>query len=136
MSVKWAMNTTATSLLLAEFENVKESSGFGLRWAIGNALGVLASDDILDELIKLATDKKYGTARQMIVFGLGKLKDQQVIDVLINLLNDDDVISHAVTALGKLKTKKAIPHIKPLLNHPKPLVRREAKKAIMKIEKN
>ncbi len=133
LSVPWARE--AASLLLAEFEQAEDSTGTGIRWAIGNALEVLANDEIAEGMIRLATNREYGTARQMVVVGLGKLKDPRILDVLTELLGDEDVVGHAVMALGKLRTKTARSRIESLLNHPKPLVRKEAKKALARIDK-
>jgi hypothetical protein len=135
LSVKWARDTAAPRLLVTEFEQADSPTVEGLRWAIGSALEVLANDEIADEMIKLATDRRYGKAREMVVVGLGKLKDPRVPDVLMNLLADDEVVGHAVMALGKLRVKPARSRIEPLLNHPKPWVRKEAKKALANIDK-
>lgn len=132
LSVPWAGD--AAPLLLAEFERVDDATGTGLRWAIGNALEVLANDDIADGMIRLATDRRYGKAREMIVVGLGKLKNPRVTDVLLNLLSDEEVVGHAVMALGKLRARGARSRIEPLLNHSKPWVRKEAKKALASID--
>lgn len=133
LSVKWARH--AAPLLLAEFERADDPKGTGLRWAIGSALEVLSNDEIADGMIKLATDRRYGKAREMVVVGLGKLRDARVTDVLLNLLSDDEVVGHAVMALGKLRARTARSRIEPLLNHPKPWVRKEAKKALASIDK-
>ena len=135
LSVKWARHTSASRLLLDEFEQADDPTGSGLRWAIGNALEVLASNEIADSMIALATNRAYGTAREMIVAGLGKLKDPRVTDVLVNLLDDDEVVGHAVIALGKLRANAARSHIEPLLAHPKAWVRKEAKRALLRIDK-
>lgn len=134
LSVKWAKRTAAAPLLVAEFERAEDPTGAGLRWAIGNALEVLASDEIADDMIRLATDRNYGRAREMVVVGLGKLKDARVLDVLVNLLTDEDVVGHAVMALGKLRAKVARLRIVSLLSHPKPWVRIEAKRALARID--
>ena len=133
LSVPWAGD--AAPLLLAEFERVEDATGTGLRWAIGNALDVLANDEIAGQMINLATDRRYGKAREMVVLGLGKLKDGRVTGVLLNLLGDDEVVGHAVMALGKLRARTARSRIEPLLNHPKSWVRKEAKKALERIDK-
>jgi hypothetical protein len=133
LSVPWAKDAAAP--LLSEFERAEDDTGTGLRWAIGNALEVLASDEIADGMIKLATDRRYGEARQMVVVGLGKLKDARVADVLLELLVDDEVVGHAVMALGKLGAKTARSRIEPLLDHPRPWVRKEAKRALATIDK-
>jgi HEAT repeat protein len=135
LSVKWAKDTAAPKLLVTEFERAEDPTGAGLRWAIGNALEVLANDDIADGMIRLATDRRYGKAREMVVVGLGKLKNPRVTDVLLNLLSDEEVVGHAVMALGKLRARGARSRIEPLLNHSKPWVRKEAKKALASIDK-
>lgn len=134
LSVKWARDTMVPKLLVTEFEQAEDSTGTGLRWAIGNAIEVLANDGIADGMIRLATDRRYGKAREMIVLGLGKLKYPHVTDVLLNLLTDEEVVGHAVMALGKLRARMARSRIESLLNHPKPWVRKEAKKALASID--
>lgn len=135
LSVKWARHTAAPKLLVKEFEQAHDPTGTGLRWAIGNALEILANDDLADDLIRLATDRRFGKAREMVVLALGKLKDPQAPGILIRLLADDDVQGHAVMALGKLRVTAVRDRIEALLNHPKPWVRKEAKKALANIDK-
>ena len=71
----------------------------------------------------------------MVVVGLGKLTDPRVVDVLIGLLDDDDVVGHAVMALGRLKAKTARSPIESLLRHPNTWIRKEAKRALARIDK-
>lgn len=133
LSVPWAKSLAP--LLVVEFERAADPTGTGLRWAIGNALEVLASDMISDELIRLATSRRFGRARQMVTVGLAKLRDPRVTGVLMSLLADEDVVGHAVMALGKLRAKEARAKIAPLLEHPTPWVRKEARRAMASIEK-
>jgi HEAT repeat protein len=135
LSVKWARNTPASKALVDEFERAEGPTADGLRWAIGNSLEVLANDEIADEMIEVATDRRYGKAREMVVVGLGKLKDARVTDVLLKLLDDDEVVGHAVMALGRLRARAARSRIESLLNHPKPWIRKEVKKALSSIDK-
>ena len=141
LSVKWATKVPMLlALLIDEFKQACDDpaiSESGIPWAIGNALYVLANEKNAEDMINLSADNRYGSARQMIVLGLGKLKVNidRAVNVLINLLNDSHVVGHAVIALGKLKAKDAIPYIEPLLNHQKSWVRKEAKKAIERIKK-
>lgn len=133
LSVPWA--TDAAPLLVTEFEQADDTSGTGFRWLVANALEVLANDDIAEHLIRMATESRFGKAREMIVLGLAKLKDPRVPSVLTELLSDVDVVGHAVIALGKLRVNTARSHIEPLLHHPQPWVRREAKRALANIDK-
>jgi len=71
----------------------------------------------------------------MLVIALGKMKNPHAVDLLIELLGDDEVVGHALAALGKRRDQKARPCIERLLNHPKAWVRGEAKKAIAKLNR-
>jgi hypothetical protein len=134
LSVPWAQPCAARPLI-NEFERVADPTGTDLRWAIGNALEVVADESVLDELLRLAADRRYGRAREMVVLGLGKMKDPRAVNVLIDLLFDEEVAGHAVMALGKLRATAARTHVERFLNHPKTWVRKEAKKALASIDK-
>lgn len=133
LSVPWATGV-AEDVLLAEFRAAPESENLRLKWAIANALEVLASDKIFDDLVELSRDKRHGRAREMLVLALGKMKNPKAAEVLIGLLDDDEVVGHAVIALGKLKAEQARTHLQRLASHPKRWVRKEAIKAIAKID--
>lgn len=87
-----------------------------------------------DDLIALAKEQSYGPARQMVVLGLGRFATEQVDLALIDLLEDDEVAGYAAMALGRIRSQRAAPTISRLLNHPKPWVRKEANKALVKIQ--
>jgi HEAT repeat protein len=133
LSVPWARRTEAPVLLVEEFR--KSKSDFGLNWAIGNALSVVADDNVLDDIVSLIWDKTYGKAREMLVVALGNMKSPDVKYTLIKLLDDEDLAGYAIMALGKLKCKEARPAIERFRTHPKSWVRREAKKALARIDK-
>jgi len=134
LSVPYA-KPLAAGPLIDEFRRAEEESPTGLRWVIGNALEVVGDDAVLDDMIELARDRRYGKAREMLVAGFGNMSDQRVIPVLLDLLKDDEVTGHAIMALGKLKPQVARPHVEPFLKHPNAWVRNEAKKTIAKIDK-
>jgi HEAT repeat protein len=102
-------------------------------WAIGNTMTIIISEEDIDEVIKIITDKSNGMSRQMFVLALGNIPSEKSEDVLIQVLNDDEIAPHALEALGKLKSKKARDKISELTNHPKSLIKKEAKKALKKI---
>lgn len=133
LSVPWA-NPEAIVPLINEFKKTPNSDEkAGLKWAIGNALAVIADDSILDEIISLSQDKEHGKAREMVVLSLSNMKDDRAVDVLVDLLNDDQVCGHAIMALGKLRASKVYPKIEMFLNHPKKWISEEARKALVKI---
>lgn len=116
-----------------QFRLVSDDNGFGIRWVVGNALGYLADDRMFDELAAIAEERRWGPARQMVVQALGRSKDPRAVRLLLGLLDDDDVVAHATFALGRQKDPAARPALERLLKHPKPLVRKEAKKALAKL---
>jgi HEAT repeat protein len=128
----------AEDALLGEFEKIQpqEPSNLQLlKWAIGNALSVVATDKSYERIVELLHDRRHGKSREMLAVALGNMKNPRAVDVLIELLNDDEVVGHALKALGKLIAQKARPQIEHFLNHAKPWVRREADKALAKIAK-
>lgn len=138
LAVKEAVGGDVSRAMIREFEGISPSappSMQALKWAIANTLSVVARDPVFEEIAALARDKQHGKAREMLAVALGNMKDSRAIDVLVKLLNDDEVAGHALMALGKLKAEKAKPAIERFLDHPKPWVRKEAERALRKIEK-
>jgi len=124
----------ATKPLIDEF--LKTSSDkMSLKWAIGNTIGEVAIDSDFDELASLVRDKSHGDSRQMIVASLGRIKHPQTEKLLIELLHDDEVAAHAVSALSTKKSVRALAAIEPLVDHHKPLVRKTATKAVKRLRK-
>jgi HEAT repeat protein len=135
LSVPWARPVAARPLI-DEFERVDERvdpTGTGLRWAIGNALSIVADDSVFDDLVRLVEDRTFGKARQMVVLGLGRSKRPEAVSVLIGLLDDEDVSGHAVKALAKLGVEEARPALERMVNDPRAWVRNEAKKALSRL---
>jgi HEAT repeat protein len=124
----------AAPLLIDEFQRVDPEQA-SLKWAIGNALDVVANDAVIDDMIRLATDKSHGKAREMVVSGLGNMSDRRVVPILIDLLEDEVVFVNAMLALSKLGATSARSSLERFLKHPQGWVRKEATKAIAQIDK-
>ena len=122
------------NVLFAEFN--KADSEKTVKWAIGNALAVVSTENDLPRLLAIAKAKQNGTSRQMVVLGLKRYNVPEVRKLLVDLLNDDDVVAHAISALGNLRAAEATPALTGLLTHRRSLVRRSAKAALEKIEKS
>jgi len=120
--------------LIKEFDRTPRSE-FALRWVIGNSVDVIMTDDMISEVVRIVTDKSNGKAREMFVRALGKTTSDIAEQTLLMLLDDDEVVAHAVAALGKMRSKRAAEPIRQLLEHHRALVRREAKKALQRILK-
>ncbi len=134
LTVKWARPAAALPLI-DEFCRVDDGSGTGLRWTIGNALAEVADDSVFEDVAELAEDRRWGRAREMVVVALGNMREPRAVDVLRRLLSDDEVAGHAVIALGNAHAKEAREDIESLLEHPKTWVRKEASKALAKLDR-
>ena len=129
LSVPWA-KSGATRILLDEFRQTSENQGASLKWAIGNALEVLADDSCAQELLALARDPQHGKAREMVVLALAKLNDPRAEGVLKELLSDEQVAGHAVLALSNRPSVRDLSELRPFLNHRQEWVRDAAKKGM------
>jgi HEAT repeat protein len=131
LSVPWAVE--AVPALIEQFRTVEDSTGLGLRWAIGNALEVTWDDAYFDELVELACDPAFGRAREMIVLGFKRSKRLEAGQVLVGLLGDDDVNGHAVKAISKFRIPEARVHLEPLTQDDRGWVRKEAVRALARL---
>ena len=62
------------------------------------------------------------------------LRSQESIKLLIRLLEDFEVAAFALYALGKLRAFEALPKIQTMVDHQNQLIRKEARRAMQKIE--
>ncbi len=132
LSVPWA-GLTAARALINLFRSTSESES-ALKWTIGNALAVIADDQVFSDIVELVREKRNGKSREMLAVALGNMTVSGAVDALLELLDDPEVAGHAVVALGKLKPAKARSSIERFLNHPRPWVRKEAKRALDRLE--
>jgi len=114
-------------------EEKKAAPAFSLAWAIGNALSIVDVKGFERQLIELCRNPKYGVARQMIVLGLGRLCSSEAEETAVELLDDEGVQLHAIGALGKMKSRRALFELERLLTDKRMAVRKEARKAITRI---
>jgi hypothetical protein len=131
LSVPWAKGVAARPLI----EEFRKAQNWLLKWAIGNALSVVADKSVFDEVVELVRDKRHGRAREMLPLALVKTKDPRVVPILIELLNDEEIAGHAVSALRRLAPPEARTAIEPFISHPKTWIRNEAKRTLAKIDK-
>lgn len=125
--------TEATETLIREF--YKASNNSELKWAIGNTMSLILDKNSINPMLKIVQEKEHGVSREMFVIALGKLKDKKVIPVLLKLINDPDVTGHVIMALSNFNDLNLVNHIKPFKNHKKTWIKKEAEKAIKKIDK-
>lgn len=108
------------------------------KWAIGNALSVVAGQGVVDEVVALLRDKRHGGTRSMLAWALFRLRPPETVDLLMELLQDEDdgVAIQSALVLGRLRVKEARELIeKRFLGHPGSWFRQQAKRALAKLEK-
>ena len=89
LGVKEARGIAARPLLEA-FRRAP-SDRWTYKWTIGNSLYVVADRTVVEDIMRLATDKAHGRSREMLVATLGRFKTPATTRVLIELLDDADV---------------------------------------------
>jgi HEAT repeat protein len=133
LSVPYAKRIAAPALI-AEFRSAPPEPP-GYKWTVGYAVSVVADDSVFDDIVSLALDKSQGPPRSLVVDALANMRNPGAVDVLTELLADDEVVGHAVCALGKLKAVRVRPLIEPILDHPDSGVRKQAQRALAKIDR-
>jgi HEAT repeat protein len=88
--------------LVQEFRRPEYADNFSLRWAIADTLATIAGPADADGIIELLRDRSGGRARQMLCDALVRTRDARRVDVLIELIADDDVAGHAISALRRI----------------------------------
>jgi HEAT repeat protein len=124
--------------LIKEFQNYKVSteSEEYTKWAIANAIFEVSDDSFYEDIVNLIKNKQYETGMigGMLVKAVAKMKNPLKKEILLDLLTNDDLKGYVIIELGRLKYKEALPQIKNYLNCEEEWVRKEAIKAIKKIE--
>jgi hypothetical protein len=131
LSVPW-LGDAGTAVFIEEFRKSAAINEM-VAWTIGNALSIVNVRGFENQIIELCRNPTYGMTRQMLVLGLGRFHDTAAEDTALDLLKDESVKLHAVIALGKMKSRRALPELEKLLADKKPIIRREARKAITSI---
>jgi HEAT repeat protein len=138
--VKTARSEAARAIV-AEFRNA-DMDAEAEKWAYGNALATLADDEIADELLELVRDRRHGDSRQMLCDALKRTKDPRAPDALIELIDDDDVAGHAISALRSYGPKSSLPYLRTAQQKleavltrrtASPLAKRQAQKALERL---
>ena len=124
--------TEASDVLLDEFYR---SDDLHYKWAIGNTISIIADPNIVSEMIEISLNKEHGAARGMIVYELGRFKDERIKDVLISLLDDEIMKGYALHSLKLLKDESTRKYAERFLDCDIDWVRKEAESMIRKLDK-
>ena len=103
------------------------------KWFIADCLYQIRSRRYINEYLEIISTVKYGQNRQMIILLVGKLKIEEAIPVLVELLEDEEVRLHAICALGDFKREEFRVHFERFVNDKHPGWRKYAKAALKKI---
>lgn len=103
------------------------------RWFISDCIYQIRSKNFVKEYLDIVSSKMFGRNRQMIVLLLGKLKEESAIPTLIDLLEDEEVRLHAISALGEFKREEFRCYFERFQNSTHPGWRKYAKSAIKKL---
>ena len=122
----------AVPLLLKDFY---DSNSVTDKWAIADTIYVIQSKSYIEEYIKIITDTELGISRQMIVLLVGKLKVEKAIPILEELLDDETVRLHALTALGYYKQERLCKHFEKYKESKNAALRKCAKNSLEMLTK-
>ncbi|SNY88135.1 hypothetical protein SAMN04244553_5097 [Nocardia amikacinitolerans] len=127
---KESRKTAAIPALISQFDHTKTINPY-VRWAAGNALySIPASKEYFEELAIIASDRGFGTYRQMVVNWLGKSRHFEAAAVAAAQLDDETVQGHALDALSRLRAKGFRTQVEPFLASKYPWYRRNAERII------
>jgi hypothetical protein len=107
------------------------------KWALANALAVVADDALYAQVVAVLRDRTHGWTRSGMVAALAHMPQHrhEAVDVLCALLDDADVAPQALITLGQLRDPRARGAIEPFCRHPDAWVRQQAQRAVAKMEK-
>jgi hypothetical protein len=141
-----AARPLAGPALVEEFKRVPISDDPRLlhyKWAIANALTVVSDDLLFEDIAALLLDERHNWPRSRLAIAMQRMMKRKpdAISVLAQVLDQDkgvegdaaDPAGTAIRVLGNLRAYETAPAIKPFLDHPEPLVRKEAEKALAKL---
>ena len=103
------------------------------RWFISDCIYQIGSKSFVKEYLDIVSNRMFGRNRQMVILLLGKLKEESAIPTLIDLLEDEEVRLHAISALGEFKREEFRCYFKRFQNSTHPGWRKYAKSAIKKL---
>jgi hypothetical protein len=105
LSVPEARSPAAWPIVHTQFLQERDPSTLGPKWALANALSVIAEESRVDELIELVRDRKHGENRAILVACFPRLADERLVPVLEELTQDPEIAADACKALDKLRRR-------------------------------
>lgn len=103
------------------------------RWFIADCLYQIRSRKYIPDYLKIISNPEYGINRQMVILLVGKLKVEEAVPILIDLLEDKEVRLHAISALGDYKREEFRPYFERFENDKHSGWRKYARAALKKL---
>jgi hypothetical protein len=123
--------------LIAELSLPEYANYEGLRWAIGSTLATIAGPSDADDIVHILRDSRQGKAREMLCAALVRTRSHHRVEVLLDLIDDDDLAGHAISALRRISDRDRIaelmrPKLEAVLarSSATPLAKRAARSAL------
>ncbi|MDE7252487.1 MAG: HEAT repeat domain-containing protein [Acetatifactor sp.] len=120
-------------MLLEDFHSTKTKDL--TRWFIGSCLYEIRSKSYIPEYLEIISNAAYGSNRQLLILLMGEWKVEDAIPILIELLEDEDVRLHAISALGYFKREEFRPYFERFENSKHSGWRKYARAALKKLDK-
>jgi hypothetical protein len=131
----WARPGAARPLV-AEFR-ASRNEGTMVRWTIGNALSVVATDDVLEDLVAILLERRYGKDREMFAVALARMNDRdRAVSALLEAAEDEQLLGHVLWALRLINDPRARELFESNVDNPIPWQRNEARRGLEKLRRS
>lgn len=125
--------------LLREFELIPGDthSSKNVKWAVGNAMSVIAQDSHFDQMVRIIQDRPLGWVRRKFPLGLARTvrRRTEAIELLRQWLEDPDLVRSCILGLGVLRATEALPDVRRYVNDKHPQVAAAARKVAKMMER-
>ena len=120
-------------MLLEDFCSCNADDMIG--WTIADHLYQIRSKSYIPEYLDIISNSFYGSNRQMLILLIGEWQVADAVPILIDLLEDEDVRLHAISALGCFKREEFRPYFERFENSKHSGWRKYARAALKKLDK-
>lgn len=112
-----------------------EYISISIKALIAENLRAIHSPKYIDDYLRILSMKELSDARNPIITLVGDFKVEQAIPMLVSALDEEkNITTNALAALGKYKRADLRIYFEEYLNHKNKYYRREAKKALQKLD--
>lgn len=112
-----------------------EDVSISIKALIAENLRVIRSPKYVEDYLRILSMNELSDSRNAIIALVGDLKIEQAIPILVSVLDEEkNITTNALDALGKFKKADLRMYFEKYLNHKNKYYRREAKKALQRLE--